>query len=142
MVGRPRTGHVPLDEFASLDERLGQRGPGEHELGRLLGSITRGFEVDPPDLVVLHQARSGIHRLLHTIPVLWPLHALHHCSRNYYCLIGMLKSHVGRIANRCTLAHIKRYNLNWGIPIAPEAWSREPAPWGDQFSNFNLWRPF
>ena len=56
---------------------------------------------------------------------------------NYYALIGMYKSHVGRNANHCTLAHLKGYNMHWEIPIAPEAWSTEPAPWGDQYSNFN-----
>jgi len=56
---------------------------------------------------------------------------------NYYALIGMYNSHVGRDANKCALAHLKGYHMNWGIPIAPEAWSTEPAPWGDQYSNFN-----
>ena len=56
---------------------------------------------------------------------------------NYYAIIGMYNSHVGRAANKCALAHLKGYNMNWGIPIAPEAWSTEPAPWGDQYSNFN-----
>ena len=56
---------------------------------------------------------------------------------NYYALIGMYKSHVGRIANRCALAHLKSYNMHWGIPIAPEAWGAGPTPWGDQYSNFN-----
>ena len=56
---------------------------------------------------------------------------------NYYAIMGMYNSHVGRNANVCALAHLKRYNMNWGIPIAPEAWSKQPAPWGDQYSNFN-----
>lgn len=56
---------------------------------------------------------------------------------NYYALIGMYKSNVGRNANICALAHLKKYNLNWGIPIAPEAWDIKPNPWGDQYSNFN-----
>lgn len=56
---------------------------------------------------------------------------------NYYSIIGMYKSSVGRNANRCALAHLKSYNMLWGVPIAPEAWSIEPAPWGDQYSNFN-----
>lgn len=56
---------------------------------------------------------------------------------NYYALIGMYKSEVGRNANRCALAHLKRYNRHWGIPIAPEAWGAGPSPWGDQYSNFN-----
>ncbi len=56
---------------------------------------------------------------------------------NYYALIGMYNSHVGRDANKCALAHLKGYNMHWGIPIAPEAWDAEPFPWGDQYSNFN-----
>jgi len=56
---------------------------------------------------------------------------------NYYSLIGMYKSNVGRNANICALEHLKKYNMNWGIPIAPEAWDIEPGPWGDQYSNFN-----
>ncbi len=56
---------------------------------------------------------------------------------NYYSIIGMYKSSVGRNANKCALAHLKGYNMHWGIPIAPEAWGAEPAPWGDQYSNFN-----
>ncbi|MHC4199507.1 MAG: hypothetical protein ACYSU0_05905 [Planctomycetota bacterium] len=56
---------------------------------------------------------------------------------NYYSIIGMYNCHVGRDANVCALAHLKRYNTKWGIPIAPEAWSKEPFPWGDQYSNFN-----
>ena len=56
---------------------------------------------------------------------------------NYYAIYGMYKSHVGRNANICALAHLKGYNMKWGIPIAPEAWSIEPYPWGDQYSNFN-----
>ncbi len=56
---------------------------------------------------------------------------------NYYAIIGMYNRHVGRMANVCALAHLKGYNMHWDIPIAPEAWSKEPAPWGDQYSNFN-----
>lgn len=56
---------------------------------------------------------------------------------NYYALIGMYKSGVGRDANRCALMHLKKYNTHWGIPIAPEAWGAGPSPWGDQYSNFN-----
>jgi len=56
---------------------------------------------------------------------------------NYYAIIGMYNSHVGRMANVCALAHLKGYNMHWDIPIAPEAWCKEPAPWGDQYSNFN-----
>lgn len=56
---------------------------------------------------------------------------------NYYAILGMYHCHVGRHANQIAQAHLKRYNMHWGIPIAPEAWSKQLAPWGDQFSNFN-----
>jgi len=56
---------------------------------------------------------------------------------NYYAILGMYNCHVGRNANRIALTHLKKYNMHWGIPIAPEAWSKVPAPWGDQYSNFN-----
>ncbi len=56
---------------------------------------------------------------------------------NYYALKGMYNCHVGRNANVCALAHLKGYNMKWGIPIAPESWDRKGFPWGDQYSNFN-----
>jgi len=56
---------------------------------------------------------------------------------NYYAILGMYNCHVGRNANQIALTHLKKYNMHWGIPIAPEAWSKVPAPWGDQYSNFN-----
>jgi len=56
---------------------------------------------------------------------------------NYYSIIGMYKRQVGRNANLCGLAHLKKYNMYWGIPIAPESWDKTPEPWGDQYSNFN-----
>jgi len=56
---------------------------------------------------------------------------------NYYAIYGMYKCNVGRNANKLALAHLKGYNTRWGVPIAPEAWSIEPYPWGDQYSNFN-----
>ncbi|MBT3201463.1 MAG: hypothetical protein HN350_16300 [Phycisphaerales bacterium] len=56
---------------------------------------------------------------------------------NYYAIYGMYKCNVGRNANICALAHLKGYNMHWGIPIAPEAWSLKALPWGDQYSNFN-----
>ncbi len=56
---------------------------------------------------------------------------------NYYAIYGMYKCNVGRNANICALAHLKGYNMKWGIPIAPESWSLKALPWGDQYSNFN-----
>jgi len=42
-------------------------------------------------VLVIEFMSYWIHRLLHTVSFLWPIHALHHCSRNYYCLIGLRK---------------------------------------------------
>jgi hypothetical protein len=56
---------------------------------------------------------------------------------NYYSIIGMSKRHVGKNANLCGLAHLKKYNMHWEIPVAPESWDKTPEPWGDQYSNFN-----
>jgi len=56
---------------------------------------------------------------------------------NYYAILGMYRCHVGRNANQIALAHLKKYNMRWGVPIAPEAFGKKPSPWGDQYSNFN-----
>lgn len=70
-----RHGHVPLDEFAMADCRLrGQLRPSTNDrrrvvtkLSRSLGALTRLLEADPPDVVLLHQGRSGLHRTLHYV---------------------------------------------------------------------------
>ncbi len=66
---------IPLEEFALQDCRLaGLRRPNLAQLRQasrrlegLVDPILRFFEVELPDLVFLHQGRSGVHRLLHFI---------------------------------------------------------------------------
>ena len=56
---------------------------------------------------------------------------------NWWAIRGMYKHHVGNNANICTLGHLKGYNLEWGIPVAPESLDFNYEPWGDEYSNFN-----
>jgi len=56
---------------------------------------------------------------------------------SYMSIIGMYKHHVGNNANICTLNHLKKYNMRWGIPVAPESYDKNFNIWGDQYSNFN-----
>lgn len=73
--GRAPDVPLPISEFAAQDGMLaGQPRPGgraldgaARRLRRVAGGILRQFETDPPDLVLLHQARSGLHRLIHFI---------------------------------------------------------------------------
>lgn len=55
----------------------------------------------------------------------------------YYSIIGMYDRHVGKIANVMGIGHLKKYNLKWGIPVAPESYDSDWEIWGDQYSNFN-----
>lgn len=55
----------------------------------------------------------------------------------WYSIAGMYKHHVGSNANICGLGHLKNYNLEWGIPVAPESYDSGFGIWGDQYSNFN-----
>ncbi len=55
----------------------------------------------------------------------------------YYSIIGMYERNVGSNANLMGLEHLKKYNLKWGIPVAPESYDDEWDIWGDQYSNFN-----
>lgn len=56
---------------------------------------------------------------------------------NYFALKGMYRSGVSDHANALTLAHLKNYNMKWGIPCAPEAVRDGYEFHGDQYSNFN-----
>ncbi len=56
---------------------------------------------------------------------------------NYFAIMGMYLHHVGNNANLCAVGHLKGYNIEWGIPIAPESRDINFKPWGDQYSNFN-----
>ena len=42
-----------------------------------------------------------------------------------------------RLANKFTLAHLKTYNMEAGVPVAPEARDSDYQRFGDKFSNFN-----
>jgi hypothetical protein len=56
---------------------------------------------------------------------------------SYLSIIGMYRHDVGTNANVCGLGHLKKYNMEWGIPVAPESYDSGWGIWGDQFSNFN-----
>ncbi len=57
----------------------------------------------------------------------------------YFTLSGMFQQRLGRPAWRLTLNHLEHYNFNsdWGLPVAPEAYTRDRKRFGDQYSNFN-----
>lgn len=57
----------------------------------------------------------------------------------YFTLSGMFRQRLGDPAWRLTLKHLENYNFNteWGIPVAPEAYTRSGERFGDQYSNFN-----
>lgn len=39
---------------------------------------------------------------------------------NWYMLRGLYRQQVVALANKFTLSHLKNYNMEWGIPVAPE----------------------
>ena len=57
----------------------------------------------------------------------------------YFTLDGMFCQGFPKIASELTLNHLENYNYHeeWGIPVAPEAYRRDLALFGDQYSNFN-----
>ena len=57
----------------------------------------------------------------------------------YFTLDGMFCQGFPKIASDLTLNHLENYNYHegWGIPVAPEAYRRDLALFGDQYSNFN-----
>ena len=56
---------------------------------------------------------------------------------NWYMLRGLFLHQVDALAVKFTLAHLKRYNMEWGLPVAPETRRMNFALHGDQWSNFN-----
>jgi hypothetical protein len=56
---------------------------------------------------------------------------------NWYMLRGLYRHTVDALANKFTLAHLKKYNIEMGVPVAPETRRMNFAPHGDQYSNFN-----
>ena len=57
----------------------------------------------------------------------------------YFTLDGIFRQGFPKIASDLTLNHLENYNFHkeWGIPVAPEAYRRDLALFGDQYSNFN-----
>ena len=56
---------------------------------------------------------------------------------NWYLLRGLYLKNIDGLANKFTLNHLKKYNMQWGIPVAPEARRMNMEMHGDQYSNFN-----
>lgn len=57
----------------------------------------------------------------------------------YFTLDGMFQQGLRKEAAELTLNHIQNYNWSdeWNAPVAPEAYRRDGALFGDQYSNFN-----
>ena len=57
----------------------------------------------------------------------------------YFTLDGLFRQGLVDEAAELTLNHIGNYNYHqeWQIPVAPEAYARDGALFGDQYSNFN-----
>jgi len=83
-AGDPRVARIPFAEFADIDRRLAAKDSdsafakrAEQRLRRLAPSIIDLFECDRPDLLWLHERRTGAHALLQFVareagvPVLW-----------------------------------------------------------------------
>ena len=56
---------------------------------------------------------------------------------NWYAIRPLYLHTVDRLANKFTLAHLKTYNMEAGVPVAPEARDSDYQRFGDKFSNFN-----
>jgi len=74
-TGRAEPGSVPVANFAQTDcELAGHHRPGPwrrraaaRALARRVTPLRQLLQQDPPDLVLLHQRRSGLHRLIHFV---------------------------------------------------------------------------
>ena len=56
---------------------------------------------------------------------------------NWYMIRALYLHTIDGLANKFTLAHLKKYNMEWGIPVAPEGRHADFSLFGDQYSNFN-----
>ena len=56
---------------------------------------------------------------------------------NYYMIKPFYMHKVSGIANKVCLAHLKRYNMERGFPVAPEARELDLSEFGNQYNNFN-----
>jgi hypothetical protein len=76
---------VPIQEFAAIDCRLaGWRDPNPRQmrravrrLERRVTGLVRLFERDRPDLVLMYEGRTGLHRLLHFVAAQYGSKVLH-----------------------------------------------------------------
>lgn len=50
---------------------------------------------------------------------------------------GLYLHNVNKIANKVYLAHLKKYNMAYGIPVMPEGWTKDLELFGDTYNNFN-----
>ena len=62
---------------------------------------------------------------------------MHTPDTNWWMIRGLYVHNVNKIANDALLGHLKTYNMEWGIPIAPEGRRADGSAFGDQYSNFN-----
>jgi len=56
---------------------------------------------------------------------------------NFFTLRPFYRHKISGFATKAFLAHLKRYNMNSGFPVAPEAYDYENNQFGNQFNNFN-----
>jgi len=56
---------------------------------------------------------------------------------NWYMIRGLYLHTIDRLANKFTLAHLKGYNMENGVPVAPEGRDSNFQRFGDKYSNFN-----
>ena len=56
---------------------------------------------------------------------------------NWYAIRPLYIHNVEELANKFTLEHLKTYNMEGGVPVAPEGRDSSYALFGDKYSNFN-----
>ena len=56
---------------------------------------------------------------------------------NWYAIRPLYIHNVEELANKFTLEHLKTYNMEAGVPVAPEGRDSSYALFGDKYSNFN-----
>lgn len=57
---------------------------------------------------------------------------------NWFMIRALYLHNVDSLANKFTLDHLTKYNMEWGgIPVAPEGRDSDFKLFGDQYSNFN-----
>ena len=56
---------------------------------------------------------------------------------NWYVIRALYLHTVDFFANKFTLAHLKGYNMDNGVPVSPEGRDSTYQLFGDKFSNFN-----